>query len=928
MKILRVILVVSLLLAVGAIATAQSNLEGSVVSKAENTPLLQSSVVLLDPQDSTMVAFAMTDEAGKFLIKKQEHGNYLLQISFIGYATRYQDIDLQDDLDLGVIALVTEAEALKSIEVTADRIPIRIDNDTIIYDANAFKTRPNAVVEDLLKKLPGVEVGKDGSIKAQGEQVQQVLVDGKEFFGNDPKIATKNLPADAIEEVKVFDKQSDMAEFTGIEDGNESKTINLELKEDMKNGYFGKASAGYGTEDRYKLKANVNRFGSKAQMSLIGSSNNINEQDFSIQDYIDLAGGFGALMGNGGGTLELGDDDIGLADAFSGRGKTGLNRSGGLGLNYNYTFNKKLDLRSSYFLSGQEKNLVEEVDRNTFLNDDLLQSYRQRTALNSSLSHKVDLKLNYKIAANQKLTFKVLGRLGNQDRSSVGTDFYRDAVGALQSEGASDNAINVRNLSYTSSVNYMYRFQKKGRNFVSNAQFGQQVKRTNNEIETSNTFYLPDSSSFTNQVEQEQNENNDRSNYRLKVAFTEPLGKRRYIELNAERQNYENELVRDVYDVINQRTYNEGLSQNYSQGYIYDNAGFVLKKNSKKTNITAGLAGQKSQLAGEILKSSETINTSNYRLLPSFTFRHKFVGSKNFDLGYRTSISEPRLDQLKPVVENADPLNIFLGNPELLPEYRHQLNVSYSIFDQFTFTNLFIYANSVYTRDKIVQAQTIDSTFSRTYKPVNVYDDFNSNLNLNFGSSLKPLGIKFNLRGDVNHQRSLQPINSVMNTINRLSWSTGLSIENRKKKKFDVLVGAGLDGSNAYYSENKDFEQSFLNSSWYADLTYYLGERWTFETSYDLKVFGGASIDGSDQFGLMRAAVSVLTLKDSRLQIKLSGFDLLNQNRGIYRNAQFNYIENVRSNTLGRYFLLTLSYSLKGFGKEAGGIKIETNRRR
>ncbi|MBP7240286.1 MAG: carboxypeptidase regulatory-like domain-containing protein, partial [Saprospiraceae bacterium] len=241
-------------------------------------PIPGATVMILDAVDSTLIQFGTSNTQGAFTLKNVAAGDYLLNITFLGMQPVYQPITagVAAENDLGKIILSPANTILNEVEVTADHVPIEIHKDTISYNADAFQTQPNAVVEDLLKKLPGIEVGADGTIKAQGEEVKNVYVDGKEFFGSDPTMATKNLPARALKKVKVYDKQSDMSEFTGVDDGTREKTIDLQLRDEFKQGLFGTAEAGYGTDDRYNAKAAINRFNKTSQLSFLGQLNNIN----------------------------------------------------------------------------------------------------------------------------------------------------------------------------------------------------------------------------------------------------------------------------------------------------------------------------------------------------------------------------------------------------------------------------------------------------------------------------------------------------------------------------------------------------------------------------------------------------------------------------------------------------------------------------
>ena len=316
-----------------------------LIQDDQEQPLASATVMLLNRTDSVLITFGITSPDGAFVLKNVAAGEYILKMSFLGFATESRDLDIgdQSEVDLGNVALKPASAVLSEVEVTADHMPIQITKDTIEYNADAFKTQPNAVVEELLKKLPGVEVESDGTIKAQGEEVQNVFVDGKEFFGSDPKMATKNLPADAVDKVKVYDKLSDMAEFSGIDDGDRSKTINLTLKEDKKKGAFGTFEAGYGTEDRYAVKMNMNRFSKGQQLSFLGMANNVNEQGFSFNDYISFSGGMGGFRRGGSGVNISEGMSNGLVNTLAG------------GINYNVEIGDKLDLRSSYFYNGVKK---------------------------------------------------------------------------------------------------------------------------------------------------------------------------------------------------------------------------------------------------------------------------------------------------------------------------------------------------------------------------------------------------------------------------------------------------------------------------------------------------------------------------------------------------------------------------------------------
>jgi hypothetical protein len=271
-----------------SVAVAQKFSVTGTVTDTVRSPLPSSTVMLLNPKDSTLVNFGVADSKGFFEIKGVNQGDYLLKITFVGYASFERKISASGNspiVNIGFITMQPQNLQLSEVVIRGEKAPVTVKRDTIEFNASSFKTKANANVEDLLKKMPGMEVDTDGTVRAQGQEVQKVMVDGREFFGRDPKLATRNLPADAVDKVQVFDKKSDQAIFTGIDDGIKEKTINLELKEDKRNGAFGNVMAGYGTNDRFQGKASINRFGKGQQLSFLGMGNNINEQGFSFGDF-------------------------------------------------------------------------------------------------------------------------------------------------------------------------------------------------------------------------------------------------------------------------------------------------------------------------------------------------------------------------------------------------------------------------------------------------------------------------------------------------------------------------------------------------------------------------------------------------------------------------------------------------------------------
>ncbi len=904
------------------------NIEGQIADSS-GIGLPSASVVLLEKKDSLFVLFGLTDEAGRFILKRIEPGDYILQVSYLGYKNHWQPLKIesgQSKLDLGKIALEPSSLLLNDVEITADRVPLSMRKDTLEYNAAAFKVQPGAVVEDLLKKLPGIQVQPDGTIKAQGKTVQNVLVEGKEFFGQDPKIATKNLPADAVNKVQVFDKKSESAEFTGIEDGRDERTINLKLKDGKKQGYFGKASLGAGTEGRYEGSFNLNRFGRRTQMSAIGMANNNNQQGFSFQDYINFMGGLGNFMsgGSGGGRMQL---SFNIEDGGVPMGPMldrGFTESWAGGANLNTDFSKRTSLSANYFYNRIQNDLERNASRVNTLGNSDFNSDETEDRLNRNANHRLNLTLKHKIDSFQNLTFRSKINFNDGLFQSLGDTRTFDTTGLLQNMGNRNYTANGQTFKADGSLTYRLRFGRKGRALIANASANSGDESRDGTLLSTNEF-LSQAPGF-NTVNQRQRYSDEAANYGGSLAYTEPLGKRRYLETRVEHQQYQNNTVKNFYDRITTPTpgevFNPLLSSEFQRGYRYDRAGLNFMLNRPKFNLTTGAALQNSQLDGEVLGLETPINRSFTRILPSAFFNYDFKNSRNLSIEYSTSLREPSLEQLQPAVDNSDPLNLYMGNTGLRPEYAHNLGGRYMNFDQFTMSSFFVSLNSTYTRDRITNAATVDSLFRRSIRPVNVESDIAINAHASYNTPIRPLKVNFSTRFDNTYNRGILFVNDLENATDRWLNTLEITFDNRRKERLDWIIGTEVSHNSTAYSVSKALNQSFVNQRYFGEITLFPNKKWAIGTGIDCTVYSKENFGEQRTIPLWRASVTRYVLKNNKGQIKLAAFDLLNQNIGISRSSQFNYIEEERVRNLARYFMVSFSYSLAGFKREKDGIEL------
>lgn len=900
---------------------AQNALISGQVMDSTQVGLPSASVVLLNKTDSVLQSFAITNAKGEFQMSRVKPGEYILQASYVGYRTfsRLQKISAGAN-NLDPIVLNENTTMLEDVAVTADRIPILINGDTVEYNSAAFKTKPNATVEDLLKKLPGVDVDNQGNIKAHGEEVNKVLVDGKEFFGNDPKIATKNLPADVVNKVQVFDKLSDMAEFTGVDDGERNKTINLNLKEDKKKGYFGKLTGGYGTDDRYNLKGNVNRFTKKMQLSALAASNNTNEQNFTFQDYLSFNGGLSNMLSNT-------SDGVNFGQGLAGQGQQqrGVNTAHSGGINFNYDFSKNTELSLNYFYNNVTNRLIRESSRINFLNNEVFNSGDTASSKARNYDHRANFKLKHTLKKGEDLTFRGNLNFNNANANSNGNSQTFNPEGAVQNSRLTSNRSERDGINLTTSLLYRKRFQKEGRSLTAGLNSGFTSKDGLSFVRSNNTFFT--SGSVTEEVlNQRQIDDNRGFNYKGSLTFTEPLGKGKFLQFNYERQNFNDDQVTEFFDIRDSGDLvpNDELSNSFDRDYVYDRPGANILVTKKKLNLNVGVKAQNSDLQGTITGSDERIIRTFQNLLPSLNIKYSFATSNRITFNYSTSVQEPSLRQLQPIVDNSNPFVIYRGNPNLRAEYSHNGRLNYTLFDNFSFTSLFVTLRGRITENRIRNATSIDNLLRQEITPVNIGEEYQVVGYLSFSTPVKLIGAKINITANTFHNRSELFVNEQKNQVDRSINSVDLSLENRKKNLLDLKVGGKLEFNNTAYSDNTELDQDFINKIAYADLSLDFLKTWNFNSTLDYRIYEGDIFNDDLSFPLWRAELSKSFGQLRRLTAKLAVFDILNRNTGIDRNSAFNFVQDERVNVLSRYFMFSLTYSLSKFGSGQPGVIIKS----
>jgi outer membrane receptor protein involved in Fe transport len=905
----------TLLILSGFWATAQKFSIRGIVTDTLSSPMPSSTVMLMNPKDSSLVNFGVTDGKGAFEMKGISKGDYQVKISFIGFATFIKNVSATDFsspiLDIGRLKLESKSRELDELVVQGEKSPVTVKRDTIEFNAGSFKTKVNANVEDLLKKMPGMEVQSDGSIRAQGEQVQRVTVDGREFFGRDPKLATRNLPADAVDKVQVFDKKSDQSVFTGIDDGQREKTINLELKEEKRNGAFGNVMGGAGTKDRWQGRASINRFGKGKQLSFLGMGNNVNEQGFSMDDYMNFSGGSTQMMGGGGGMMTVsagGDNQNGVPLNFGGR-QNGIVTNYAGGLNFNRDFSPKTKMTSSYFYNRVDQNVNQVLNRINYLPNGNFNFDQTSRQLNQNDNHRVNFSLEHMIdsANSLKFTANATYTASNQNIQSESTTMNESGV--LQNQSSRATSSQSDNTNITSSLLYRHRFGKKGRNFSSNLTVGVSQSNTEGDLKSSNEFFT--TVNEKQEILQTNNQTTDNQSYGATLSYTEPLGNRKYLEFNYGIRNNLNQVDRQVFDIKNGlETVNGNLTNQYNSNYLYNRPGVNFRLNRQKFNLAVGASYQMTELNGVLTLKDITIDRTFKNLLPVARFNYDFSNVKHLRFDYETSMQEPTIQQLQPVVDNTDPLNLSVGNPNLKPGYVHRFNFSYTQFDPGRFVGFFAFINSAYTTNAIAYSQSVDERLVRKSMPVNVSDNVNVRGNFNLAFPIKRLNGRFSIGPSTSFTRNVNILNDQENTARQYTLGGNARYDYTLKDFLTIGLNANLSRQTTDYSFSTIQTQQYLNETYSADANLTILKNYSLNGSFDFYRYNSKTTGFEQTIPMLNLSVSRFLFKAKSGELKVGVVNLLDRSLSVSQSASVNYLQQTTTNNLGRYLMVSFTYAL------------------
>lgn len=888
------------------------NISGTLADSSDE-PLISASLRLMTAKDSTVVKAVVSDVDGNFTIKNVNRGSYILEASYVGYQSVYKNIKINSqNVDLGKITLAESAIMLKETTVTGIKTPITVKEDTVEFNADSYRTAPNAVVEDLLKRLPGVEVGSDGKITANGQQVSKILIDGKEFFADDPTVASRNLPVDMVDKLQVVNRKSDLARITGIDDGEEETVINLTVKKGMSNGWFGNAEAGYGTEQRYKGTFNVNRFWNGNQMTLLGNLNNINDLGFS----------------DGG------------AQRFRRFGGTnGVTTSQALGLNFNVGKEEIIRVGGNILWSRSDRDTRQRSDRQYLMSDYSSWVNSNKTSRDIGNNIRADFRVQWKPDSLNTVDFRP--RMSyNHSRS-----WYDES--SLTSDGAQtrDSITSSRNLQSASGNSwefggvliYNHNFRRKpGRAFSIFANYSFSNVRELSTNYSKNIFYkllTAEDTDSINEYDQFSNNHTWNNNISARVSWTEPIGdvkkgnfltfayRIQYRWNNADKLTFENpdpaNIINNLWMDHSDWILSDSLSNRFRNNYMSQNIRVGFKHVQKKSSIDVGIS-----LVPQWSKSTNLIDDRKnipartvWNFAPYLRYRWKPSNTHALNIDYMGRSSQPTMAQLQPVEDMSDPLNIIKGNPDLAPTFTHQIRLRFHNFNAEAQRSIMTMFNAQFEQNSIISKTTFDQTTGGRYT---TYTNVNGIWNIR-GMNMVSFPFKnkawtFNNFLMLYYSNTIGFNNNTRNRSGSFSANESFAIAFRPDRlEFELRPRYGIQTVHNTVQTSANRTVHTFGGSFNA--TYITPIGITLNTDLNFTGTRGYASGYDENKWMWNAEISYSFLRGQNATVAVKAYDLLRQNSNISRTITANYIDDIATNSLGRYFMVSFAYKFNTFGK-------------
>jgi len=962
---MKKIILVALTLINGLVAVHSQSIKGKLVDLVDSKPLAGATLTLVSLKDSTQSRRGLADSSGRFLFQNVPVDSFFVKVGFVGYEEYKQIVATNDStpvMDLGTLFIPKSTKSLTDVTVVSKVPPVQQKGDTTQFNASQFKVNPDATTEDLIKKMPGITVEKDGTVTAQGETVRKVTIDGREFFGDDATAALRNLPSDIVDKIQVFDRLSDQAAFTGFDDGNSQKAINVVTKAGLKNGQFGRIYAGYGTDERYSGGGNVSFFKNNRRLSFVGNFNNINLQNFASQDLLGVtssgnrggggggnfgggggggnrggggAGG-GGNRGGGGGGGNFGGGGFGGGDNFSVGQQSGISKTNAIGVNFSDKWGKNLDVQSSYFFNNS-KNTNKSSSRQETLGQNYFNN-QDNISQSDNYNHRFNMRLEWRLDSSNSIIINP--SLNFQNNRSVSQAIENSLYGTTDTVNTSVSTRDVKREGYNLRNNILYRhsFKKRGRTFSVN--LNTTLNKNDGESYSIATYRFFKTGAVSDSL-QNQFSDNPTNGYNLSANFnyTEPLSAKSQLQFSyspsyskskADQQTFEyNPALKEYSDFIT------ALSNKFDNTTTTHNGGITYRLGSgnfrdMQNSFSIGVNLQYSRLESDrIFPTASNVDQTFTNILPNLMWRRKISPRSSFNIFYRANTQFPSVTQLQDVVNNTNELRKSVGNPDLKQSYSHFLSGRYTFTNtqkgQAFFANLFLQAQQDYissatfiaAQDSVINGGNILKRGAQLSKPVNL-DGYKSLRSFfTFSQPVKFIKSNLNLSTGFSYTRFPALINNVISRTDNYAYNAGIVIASNVSEYVDFNLSYNANFNTAKSTAIGSVDNKYVNQAAGIQFNLLSKAGWFLQNDVTNQTYSGLSDGFNQSFWLWNAAIGKKFLKKKQAELKLSVFDLLKQNQSISREVTAAYITDSQSTVLQQYFMLTFTYSLKNFGTPA-----------
>ena len=906
------------------VMTMAQSLSGTVTDKSTQEGLISATVQLISSEGKSV--YTSTDLSGGFQFKELLPGTYTLQVTYVGYKSYTGKHTLSDAGQKQVkIEMSEDVQHLGEVSVQGRATRAEQKGDTLLYNAEAFQVMMGSSAEDLLAKMPGIVV-EGGTAQAQGEQVQKVLVDGKEFFDGDVNIAIKNLPSDVIAHIEVFDKKSEQAEFTGFDDGEEIKTINIVTKSGFRQGTFGEVSAGYGTDNRYKVNGNINLFNDDRRISVLGMSNNVNQQNFSQEDLAGVmsAGGRRGRGGRGGG--KSGASAGNNASNFMVGSLGGVTSVNGLGLNYVDQWGEKWKVTGSYFFNQSDNLTKQQTDREYFesvLPGMTYSEYQENSMEN--WNHRFNMKLDYQMTKRTTLQLRPTLSFQNNDRYGLlqGTNLVNGTADS-ETETSSNEKRNAYNVG--ADMILRHRFLKEGRTL--SLMLSGKMSNTDGDTYTDylNTLYGLDLASETEDYSQWKQTLNSQYSLRSNLSYTEKLTdnlqlqlgyKMSYTDSENDKKTYDRSAVTDLYDQLD-----ESLSNEYQSDYLTQAGNVGLRYRVGRLNAMLGVDAQWATLKGDLVyPQSNELSHKYFSVLPSFTLRYSLDRTNSFQLRYRSKSSSPSVMDLQNVIDNSNPLFLSAGNPNLDQQVSHIANLRYLRTTEAGHTFIamvgatlqqdYVADSTFVAKEDIVLSPTVTlNRGSQFTRPINMDGYYSLQSMLTYGLPVDFIRSNINFSLSANYANVPTVFDGVESCTRELNLIPKIIVGSNISKELDFTASYSAGINKIFSSLDAASQSDYVTHTAAAKLG------WTFFWGLTLRstfnYIGYTGLDtGTEDYFLWNLSLGKKFLKNNAAEIRIEAFDVLKQNQAFTHRTGSNYYDYVNSNVLQPYAMISVVYTIR-----------------